>query len=452
MGTFSYFLGEMDIPEERREEFAQGGLKLLRAGGMLLFEPTSMFGHKIYLLYPPELDEEGRAFGCYNYFEDDCWENWHLDAKKGTFSCGKIGYRQFHAVALAMGVYTSLYCKSFSAATLESLLLYEGRFIGWINYVLGTQFTNWRDTQMWKFYKLLMESGREWALRDNENLTALIWDQGLGENTDMNDLAYYAIVANSSDEEELLKENEELARDPETRRKILASGKRDPEHFLDHNYLYDALVDFRAKGGTLEQAEHYLLMPEEELRTLAKETGDELPLLFAIPSRIYAAIYVAMAFDLEVFPYMDKLHDTLPFHDHNVHLPVPCPPVPPIPTQEWLELDPDDMAYYWTPEGDIHFSHEMNAWMTGLARELDGIHVELSPQEFLKALFQNIAGCDKKAFFRDAFYDFIAHQTEPRFQAALVLLGRLVQRKEPNLRRYVAILGNPTLRKRVFHF
>ena len=27
MGTFSYFLGEMDIPEERREEFAQGGLK-----------------------------------------------------------------------------------------------------------------------------------------------------------------------------------------------------------------------------------------------------------------------------------------------------------------------------------------------------------------------------------------------------------------------------------------
>lgn len=59
MGTFSYFLGEMDIPEERREEFAQGALKLLRAGGMLIAEPTSMFGHQIYLLHPPELDEEG---------------------------------------------------------------------------------------------------------------------------------------------------------------------------------------------------------------------------------------------------------------------------------------------------------------------------------------------------------------------------------------------------------
>ena len=56
MGTFSYFLGEMDIPEERREEFAQGALKLLRAGGMLIADPTSMFGHQIYLLHPPELD------------------------------------------------------------------------------------------------------------------------------------------------------------------------------------------------------------------------------------------------------------------------------------------------------------------------------------------------------------------------------------------------------------
>ena len=52
--------------------------------------------------------------------------------------------------------------------------------------------------------------------------------------------------------------------------------------------------------------------------------------------------------------------------------------------------------------------------------------------------------------FREAFYDFIAHQTDPRFQAALVLLGHLVQREEPNLRRYVAILGNPALRKQVF--
>lgn len=72
------------------------------------------------------------------------------------------------------------------------------------------------------------------------------------------------------------------------------------------------------------------------------------------------------------------------------------------------------MAYYWTPGGDVHFSDEMNAWMAGLALELDGIHVTLSPQEFLKTLFQNIAGCDKKSFFREAFYDFIAHQTDPR--------------------------------------
>ncbi len=249
-----------------------------------------------------------------------------------------------------------------------------------------------------------------------------------------------------------LKENEALARDPETRRKILASGKHDMQHCLDHNYLYDALVDFRAKGGTLKQAEHYLLMPRRTCAPWPKRRGRSFPCCSPSPTGPMPPSLWPWSFDLEVFPYLDKLHDVLPLRDDTDRTPVPCPPVPPISTQEWLKLDPDDMAYYWTPGGDVHFSDEMNAWMAGLALELDGIHVTLSPQEFLKTLFQNIAGCDKKSFFREAFYDFIAHQTDPRFQAALVLLGRLVQREEPNLRRYVAILGNPALRKKVFDF
>ena len=448
MGIESQYLGEINIPEEHRAEYAQQALKLLRAGGMVTVESV-----QLYLLSPPELDEEdGKAVGHYNYLDENSGERWCLNAKDGWFGCGKIIGSCYYSTIAAVHILTTLWSASYAATLINGCLVREKTYIRWINYVLGTQFTNWRDTQMWKFYKLLMEEDRESLLRDNKNLTALIWDQGLEKNVDINDLVFYGIVSSAPDMKERLKENEALARDPETRRKILASGKHDMQHCLDHNYLYDALVDFRAKGGTLKQAERYLLMPEEDLRALAKETGDELPLLFALPNRAYAAVFVAMVFDLEVFPYLDKLHDVLPLRDDTDRTPVPCPPVPPISTQEWLKLDPDDMAYYWTPGGDVHFSDEMNAWMAGLALELDGIHVTLSPQEFLKTLFQNIAGCDKKSFFREAFYDFIAHQTDPRFQAALVLLGRLVQREEQNLRRYVAILGNPALRKKVFDF
>ena len=197
------------------------------------------------------------------------------------------------------------------------------------------------------------------------------------------------------------------------------------------------------------------MMTAEERGAAAKEQ-DRIRLLFLarfVPPTA-AVTMTAREFGVDFWSIWDEIGENIPDERGTQPRPAkPCPPVTPMAdTRRMLELDGDDMAYYWTPGGDIHFSDEMNAWMAGLAQKLDGIHVTLSPQEFLKTLFQNIAGCDKKSFFREAFYDFIAHQTDPRFQAALVLLGRLVQREEPNLRRYVAILGNPALRKKVFDF
>ena len=49
-------------------------------------------------------------------------------------------------------------------------------------------------------------------------------------------------------------------------------------------------------------------------------------------------------------------------------------------------------------------------------------------------------------------YEFIARQAEPKVQAAVLLLKRLAERGEPNVRRYLAILGNPALREIVFGF
>ena len=64
MGIESQYLGEINIPEEHRAEYAQQALKLLRAGGMVTVEPVQLYGHKLYLLSPPELDEEdGKAVG-----------------------------------------------------------------------------------------------------------------------------------------------------------------------------------------------------------------------------------------------------------------------------------------------------------------------------------------------------------------------------------------------------
>ena len=109
------------------------------------------------------------------------------------------------------------------------------------------------------------------------------------------------------------------------------------------------------------------------------------------------------------------------------------------------------MAYYWRSDGKVQFSDEMTAWMQSLCAELDGITDTILPEKFLQAMVDAIAGAGNYAF-RDMFYEFIARQAEPRVQAAVLLLEQLAERGEPNIRRYLAILGNPALREKVFGF
>ena len=56
MGTFAEYIGTMDIPENRRTEYARQMLRLLHAGGMMSVDEVGLFSHCIRLLYPPELD------------------------------------------------------------------------------------------------------------------------------------------------------------------------------------------------------------------------------------------------------------------------------------------------------------------------------------------------------------------------------------------------------------
>jgi len=70
---------------------------------------------------------------------------------------------------------------------------------------------------------------------------------------------------------------------------------------------------------------------------------------------------------------------------------------------------------------------------------------------FLSTLAAGIAGGDG-TFFRDAFYEFIHRQDEEAVQKAVLLLGRMGQRKDEHIRTYIAILGNPILRERVLGF
>lgn len=61
MGTFTDYTGMMDVPENQCAKYAQQMLGRLHADGMMPADEVGLFGRRIRLLYPPELDEAGRS-------------------------------------------------------------------------------------------------------------------------------------------------------------------------------------------------------------------------------------------------------------------------------------------------------------------------------------------------------------------------------------------------------
>ena len=439
MGTFAEYIGTMDVPENQRAEYAQQMLELLHAGGMMSVDEVGLFGHRIRLLYPPEFDEAGRAWGCYDYFENDFWESWGLNANTGTFSSNKIGGGAFRAAVLAGYVLTALSCQSYGIVTVDGSYVREHRFIGWINGVLGTQYTDWRSTQLWEIEKLLHKDGCE---EYNKDLTGLIHDVP----TACADLEQVESYIAARFFEEFYADMSAEEEDVEIYHKEDAIGVRNC--FV---HLKKTLSALHENGGTLEEAKKYLLMPMDERSAVIDEQGgNTLAFSYCFVSPALAVAMTAREFGVDFWVLWDELGADIPSVE-RFPAPQPCPPVEPVSTQELFGVATDDMAYYWRSDGKVQFSDEMAAWMQSLRAELDGITNTILPEKFLQAMVDAIAGAGNYAF-RDMFYEFIARQAEPRVQAAVLLLEQLAERGEPNIRRYLAILGNPALRETVFGF
>lgn len=164
-----------------------------------------------------------------------------------------------------------------------------------------------------------------------------------------------------------------------------------------------------------------------------------------------AVAQTAVDFDTDFWELWDRVKEYIPEKKERP-VPQPCPPAEPISTQEFFNLAPDQLNYFWKPDGDIQLSSELTAWMRELRAELDGITEKISPERFLETLVSAI-DATKCVFFRDAFYELVARQTERKVQAAVILMQRLAEREKPeHLWQYAALIGNPALRGEILGF
>lgn len=149
MGTYGYYTGSMDIPEERKEEFFRQVVKLTNYGGMMDYERVSLYGYDMALLKPVEICREGRVYFDYNYFEDDIWETAGYDSNKTCFYSGKIGNFEFCDVVTAIHFLYEVNDDDAGVTEVNDCVINADKFVGWINHLLGTAYSLKKRFRLW---------------------------------------------------------------------------------------------------------------------------------------------------------------------------------------------------------------------------------------------------------------------------------------------------------------
>lgn len=136
-------------------------------------------------------------------------------------------------------------------------------------------------------------------------------------------------------------------------------------------------------------------------------------------------------------------------------------------TAAFLQRSDDDRAAFWRPDGDVTFSQEMGDWLQWLREIFDKIIAAQKPllanQAFLQMLVRSLSDASRPYGAVEAsgemLFEFAVNAQRPPVHASIYLLNELTVRyredaalRTQQLKRYLAVLGNPTLRERVFGF
>lgn len=82
---------------------------------------------------------------------------------------------------------------------------------------------------------------------------------------------------------------------------------------------------------------------------------------------------------------------------------------------------------------------------------MEHVWERISPEKFQETLLTNIDLSSARAFL-DVYDEFLDKKDDPKVQAAVILMGRLAERKSPYGRQYQALLANKALRQQVLGF
>ena len=494
MGSYGYYTGNGNIPENKREEFSKHIIKILNYGGMMQFEKVNLFGYEISLLKPLRLEGEKEICFHYNYFEEDSWETAGYDPKDAIFYTEKIGSYEFCDVVTAAYLLYELYDDGIGLACSDSQIA-GASYVGWINQVLGTTFSMKKRFRIWEQIEHII----------------LTKDECRNLNFVPRGMMYLAGGTELADFFYIKEGTASLTKD------VVETGT----YPFDVYFCKEAIRRFLYGGdpGARLELVYNLLKRNRDARMAIGDT--ELAKLSEYSLFLPARVFVYLAAELTGGTFRDeweKVRNEV-YHDEVMkqyesdtlkqwRAEKRSEWIAPIRTADALRQDSyflfyntpeelkqtpnyylsdDDRLYWWDGSDEVILSEKADAWLRKLAQKHEEIMQTLSENEpsydvYLERFIKLLSDANnyyKRIFpFREMFYEFLRNITRKEYIAAIELFQILVhENKEEGkiinhtqgswssksrnvthniarlrLKRYLSVMANLGLRKKYFSF
>lgn len=501
MGTFGSYTGNMRIADEEKEKFSGQVIKILNYGGMMQFEQISMYGHEMGLLKPIELYPGGTVHFHYNYFEDDAWETAGFDAEEAYFWSEKIGSAEFCDVVTAVYVLYEMYDEEPGFAEVNGEVISSRICAGWLNHLLGTDFSMKKRFRLWKnFEPYALSRGGNHSAPSSRDMMNMIPDG----------LKYAACNVEFADLMHIMEGTETL-----TEYEVVPGTY--PADVYGCKKAVKAFLETDLNGENVQKIWELVRKNKTERECIVDEgLADIAKFSLFLPARVIVYLTTEME-KMSFWETWKELHGNV-YHDEVMkkyasdalmaeRQTIIEAPVSPIRTSDFLRQDgwfafhdtpeelkgrpnyyisDDDRLYWWNGSDEVIISEKMDRWLKELAQRHKDISGHMddngAEQDFMKAFLFLIVDIDKfykRIFpFQTMFYEFLQNGSKREYRAAVELLkeiadenreeGKIIEKSRYSwditsrnvthnigrlrLKRYLAVMANKKLRKKYFGF
>ena len=398
MGSFVSTVGDYSIPQDKQKEFQERVLHVMNIGGMMRLGEVRIYDKSVYLLIKAsELDDECHSYwASYNYFEDDMWEDAGYNPIKHYVFSNKLGWSTFNNVMATCHMLQELYSNG-GCYMHGDLYMDPLEIVHWINKEFKTNFDLDHRLDMLKIYHAIKKG------------------------------SYYG------------------------------SHEVNVDDLADYAELYDKEVGFTESSRDALRKELLETKSAEDVEKFFRSQGKE----YAYGPNENATRNMLFAL---------ALAEASTKYDYSFS------------TKDLLRCDSDDDRLYWWSDGAFELSPECHEWLADIKEKhqqiMDGIrNGDETEQDMIKklvVLLEHINEVYRHMYmFKESFYDILAKANSAEARAAVKLLENICVQGEPKMKellennnwhsircseprremkRYLALLGNRELRKKMLSF